>query len=308
MTCEDVDEPEVPQEDIPVFDCSNFDCAADFDRCANFDESECGGCDVSFLKPEPITLTGMQHVEAFALNGVPNFERCHGGNLKVSLKLKTSADFTTRTYQRQFFRMAQTASNDVPNGGGKDTRPSLSIDSSNRIILSDSPFLTQFNDWTPLKYFYWPTGVHVTGDGTGQGVHEMFNTDTTVRVEPDTLYEISIEWNVNIDGSAATKDQIILTINDSVTRMDLSTGDYFCHNHMDMIISFGETVENSVASGLRDLTFENIEGEVFDVFVTGLCPFPEEPERDMCCDDDSPLASPVQYLMYTRENSQTVYS
>ena len=108
--------PEIPPED-PV--CQNFDCAADFDRCATFDETECGGCDVSFFEPEPITLTGMQHVEAFALNGVPNFERCNGGNLKVSLKFKTSADFTTRTYQRQFFRMAQTASNNVPNGVGK---------------------------------------------------------------------------------------------------------------------------------------------------------------------------------------------
>ena len=179
--------------------------------------------------------------------------------------------------------MAKTASNDVANGlVGWDSRPSLSIDTDNRIMVSNSPFLNRIDNFAPQNYFIWPSGFHVALDGNDD--FEMFDTDTTMRVEPDTLYEISIEWQVNVDGSAATKDQIILTINDSVTRMDFSIGDYSCHNYMDMLISIGQTVENNKAEHLKaGETYENVEGEVFDVYVTGLCPFPEEQGRDMCC-------------------------
>ena len=48
---------------------------------------------------------------------------------------------------------------------------------------------------------------------------------------------------------------------------------------MDMLIVFGENVENNNADG-----FENIEAEVFDVVVEGLCPTPEESQgRKICC-------------------------
>ena len=124
------------------------------------------------------------------------------------------------------------------------------------------------------ELFYWPVGMQA-----GYGDAEMFNTDTGMRIEADTIYAISIEWQVNVDGSTATIDQIILTINDSVTRMDFSFGDYFCHKYMDMLLVFGETVENHSVAG-----FKNVEGVVSDVVVGGLCPVPEAPiGQQMCC-------------------------
>jgi len=114
----------------------------------------------------------------------------------------------------------------------------------------------------------------------GKGDAEMFNTDSTMRIQADTLYKISIEWQVNRDGTHAARDQIIFTVNDSVTRMDFSFGDYFCQNYMDMLISFGENVAGNAVAG-----FNNIEAEVSDVVVRGLCPNPDEPkEKRMCCE------------------------
>ena len=214
----------------------------------------------------------MQQVEVHELNGVQ--KRC--SELKVSFKLKTAADFTQKPYRRQFFKMTKTAANNFP----IDARPALYIDEQNRILLSNSPFLTVNNRWTTHKpHFFWPTGMLAN-----YGDAESFNTDSTMRVEADTLYEISIEWQVNVNGSPATRDQIIFTVNDSVTRMDFTFGDYFCHNYMDMLISFGETAQNHVTAG-----FENVQGVISDVKVDGLCPIPvPEPTiaNELCCNAD----------------------
>ena len=123
-----------------------------------------------------------------------------------------------------------------------------------------------------------------------------------------------------------------------VTIMDFNIGDYVCHNYMDMLISFGQTVENNKAESLKagetysafknfcttasirpflrflewtnveqnfghenftkklkndpieaigpkflNALYENVEGEIYDVAVNGLCPIPVEQGRDVCC-------------------------
>ena len=173
--------PEKPVED--KFCCEADFCAAEvcgavFDPCENFDEYECSeGCDVSLTVQDPITLTGMQQVEVHELNGVQ--KRC--SELKVSFKLRTAASFTQKPYLRQFFKLTKTAANNFP----VDSRPSLYIDSQNRILLANSPFLTVNNRWTTKNYFFWPTGMQA-----GKGDAEMFNTDSTMRVVADTLYRV----------------------------------------------------------------------------------------------------------------------
>ena len=222
-------------------------------------------------------LTGMQLPEVSEIHGIQ--KRCNNmngvGNMKISFKFKTAPEFTTKPYFRQFFKMAQTSSQSFP----ADARPALSVDAENRILLGNNPFLTVNNRWTTsAPHFYWPVGMM-----TGYGEAQSTNTDTGMRVEADKLYDISIEWQVvdmmNVDGSWTSKDEIIFTINDSVTVMDFSFGDYFCHQYMDMLLVFGETVENHSVAG-----FKNVEGVVSDVKVAGLCPVPEAPiGQQMCC-------------------------
>ena len=68
-------------------------------------------------------------------------------------------------------------------------------------------------------------------------------------------------------------------INGSVARIDFSLGDYICENHVGMGVVFGESL------GYRSADeFVNLEAQIDNVSVEGICPFGQQSKnREQCC-------------------------
>ena len=265
--------------------CQNVDCASHFDRCANFDETECSVCGHNFQHPEDVVLTDRDSPLSFPLDSV--HKRCN--NLRINFLLTTDAEFSTSTEYRTIFKLSKTTSSSVPD----DARPAISISpDTNRILFSNSPFMQSQNRFAIADWWLW--GI---GNPQGFGVESSTSTgeiilgDEDFVIESNKMYVFSIGWQQH--RLLPQETEVILSIfeqfeqydvydSNSPTeapttvpyyqaRIDFSYGDYLCEHYTDMLAVFGQHGENSA------VTFSEFE-------VYGLCSIPEEPqERKLCC-------------------------
>ena len=82
--------------------CQHVNCTADFDRCSNFDETVCSGCDVSFEHPQDVVLKDRVTPLSFPLDGV--HKPCN--DMRISFTLTTDATFSTSTLYRNIFKLS----------------------------------------------------------------------------------------------------------------------------------------------------------------------------------------------------------
>ena len=75
--------------------CENVDCAADFDRCADFDEAQCSGCDVSFEHLENVVLKDRVLPLSYPLGGVHSQIQNVREHLLDCLQRNELSDFMT---------------------------------------------------------------------------------------------------------------------------------------------------------------------------------------------------------------------
>ena len=249
---------------IPTKDqvCENVDCAADFDRCADFDEAQCSGCDVSFEHLENVVLKDRVSPLSYPLDGV--HKPCN--DLTISFTLTTDADFSASTLYRTIFRFSKTTTSTFP----ADARPSIAIvPDTNRILFSNNPYSQSLNRWATVDWYIWGIGNPINPSSTSTG--EIISGDMDLVIEPNQVYEFILRISNN---------EVILNIylpgtsSESEARIDFSYGDYLCENYMDVLAVFGQDGENVAAT-------------VSDFAAYGLCPVPEPSvEEQFCCKAD----------------------
>jgi len=231
---------------------ANIDCAADFDRCANFDETECSGCDVSFEHLENVVLHDRTTPLSFPLDGV--HKPCN--ELTISFTLTVDGDFSTSDNYRDIIRLSKTTTSTFP----IDARPAISIHpGTNRILFSNSPYMQSVNRHATADWYLWGLGNPLNPNSLSTG--EITHGDADLVIEPNSVYQFVLR---------ISNGEAILNIYENEARSDFSFGDYLCENYMDMLAVFGQNGENA-------------EVTVSDFAVDGLCPVPEPTAEEISC-------------------------
>ena len=284
--------------------CKGVNCQDDeiqnFDRCANFDENDCSDCDQtrnilgSDRKNDGVNIKTLKKPFYKRLDGI--IKKCN--NLKLRFKLYIRPDLSDTTengqsngYSRHFLKFSQNP--DI--GSPDDSRVGFALDAHNRLNFWYNSYDSKNNQGTMFKQqqvIYWG---QIKNDGLIDYLQHPTVCDPNdssckqhaITFKKDKTYHFELEWKKRCK---SCNYELVLMIQGQGENMgvakitDYKFGEYFCENYQDLLVTFGADTEmRSAPQAFGGRIFKNLEAEIYDVIVDGLCPVQKHPKEEKCC-------------------------